>query len=146
MLHPDDGIGFRRKVREPLRLGVTPLIDIVFLLLIFFMLTSRFVVQEGIMVDLPQTVKSHELPGLEIHIIYLKKDGTINYEGRDLEPAALRRVLSGFTHKERLKPFEVRSDRKSSVQSMVSVLEILRDTGVVNVTVGTIHAFETVEK
>ncbi len=146
MLHLNENTGFRRRVREPLRLGITPLIDIVFLLLIFFMLTSRFVVQEGIEVDLPRTAKAHELPGREIHVIYVLKDGTVNYRDKELELAELRLKLTGFTPSEIMKPFEVRSDRNASVQSVVSVLELLRDIGAAKVTMGTIQDFEAVQK
>ena len=55
MLFASEPGRFRPRRRPALELGMTPLIDIVFLLLIFFMLTSRFVVQEGIQVDLPLT-------------------------------------------------------------------------------------------
>jgi biopolymer transport protein ExbD len=144
MLQLDDNTGFRRKVREPLQLGITPLIDIVFLLLIFFMLTSRFVIQEGIEVDLPRTARAHELPGREMHVIYIFKDGTINYRDKDLKLAELRLKLTAFTPAEIMKPFEVRSDRNATVQSVVSVLELLRDIGATRVTMGTIQDFESV--
>jgi biopolymer transport protein ExbD len=48
--------------RKALELGITPLIDIVFLLLLFFMLTSRFVLQEGIEVQLPETERRIPFP------------------------------------------------------------------------------------
>ncbi len=131
---------FRRK-RKGLEIGITPLIDIVFLLLIFFMLTSRFVVQEGIEVDLPVTEQVHRLSGNEVHLIFITEGGGIFFEGRylsleELAGAISRRDETWFT-----KPFEIRSDRRTPVQSMVRVLEVLRDGGARKVTIGTDHEF-----
>ena len=73
---------FRPQRRPTLELGMTPLIDIVFLLLIFFMLTSRFVVQEGIQVDLPVTDRSHTLPAEKTHRITVRSEGALVMDGR----------------------------------------------------------------
>jgi len=140
MLHQAElTAGLRRKRREPLELGLTPLIDIVFLLLIFFMLTSRFIVQEGLEVDLPRTEKQHAVSEEKVHVIYLLKDGTIMYREKEMSLEKMENVLSGFAPHERKKPFEVRSDRYASVQSMVALLEVLREAGAYNVSVGTVQ-------
>ena len=49
---------FRRKKEEEPMLGITPLIDIVFLLLIFFMLTSHFHVASGVPIRLPKVTQN----------------------------------------------------------------------------------------
>ena len=62
---------FRRKRRDVVTLDITPLIDVVFLLLIFFMLSTTFIVSPGIRINLPQaeaeTVR-HEKKDLRIKI------------------------------------------------------------------------------
>ena len=49
---------FERKRRGPGDINITPLIDMVFLLLIFFLLTSSFIVDRGIKINLPKAVSS----------------------------------------------------------------------------------------
>jgi len=140
MLHQAESTaGLRRKRREPLELGLTPLIDIVFLLLIFFMLTSRFIMQEGLEVDLPRTEKQHAVSEEKVYVIYLLKDGTVMYRDKEMNLKKMENVLSGFAPHEIKKPFEVRSDRYASVQSMVALLEVLREAGAYNVSVGTVQ-------
>ncbi|UCG38243.1 MAG: biopolymer transporter ExbD [bacterium] len=131
---------FRSHRRPTLELGMTPLIDIVFLLLIFFMLTSRFIVSEGIQVDLPVTESPHVIPGEESNRITVRADGSLLFQGRqyslremedhirDQGPAFVRR------------PFEILSDRRAAVQSVVSLLEMLRDSGADRVSLGTMRA------
>ena len=129
---------FRPQRRPPLELGMTPLIDIVFLLLIFFMLTSSFIVHEGIQVDLPVTATPHALPGQEAHRIAVRPDGTLIFQGK---PFTLQEMEAWLDrHRSELVgvPFEILSDRRASVQSVISLLELLRDKGATRVTLGTI--------
>ncbi len=136
--HNGEGRAVRRG-REPLRLAITPLIDIVFLLLIFFMLTSRFVAQEGIKVDLPVTEKAHVRGAAEETVLLLRADGTIYFQRRVF---TLETLAPEFSRQREIlleRPIEIRADRAASVQSMVSLLELLRGLGAKRVTVSTVH-------
>jgi biopolymer transport protein ExbD len=128
-----------RKRRQNLEIGLTPLIDIVFLLLIFFMLTSRFVVHEGMKVDLPITERFHALPPSEGSVIFLRRDGTVFFEGRGLSLKHLQRSLIQQQASVLAKPIEIQSDRGASVQSMVTLLEVLRNLGAEKVTIVTLQ-------
>ncbi len=134
-----DGGRTLRRGREPLRLAITPLIDIVFLLLIFFMLTSRFVAQEGIKVDLPVTEKAHVRGAAEETVLVLRPDGTVFFQRRIFTLEALASELSRQKGVLLERPIEIRADRAASVQSMVSLLELLRGLGARRVTVATVH-------
>ena len=131
----------RPRRRRMLELGITPLIDIVFLLLIFFMLTSRFVMQEGIEVQLPVTEKEHTLPAGQVKVIYVRADGSLVFEGTVWTLDDLDHYLSDQPAGSLLaSPFEVRSDRRASIQTIVSLLEVMRERGVGRVTIGTVRA------
>ena len=128
---------FRPRRRPALELGITPLIDIVFLLLIFFMLTSRFVVQEGIRVDLPVTDRSHSLPAEITVRITIQPEGSLVLSGRSMSLEELDQYLLKQDPAYMQKPFEIRADRRASVQAVVSLLELLRNRGALQVTLGT---------
>lgn len=128
---------FRMKRRPVLELGMTPLIDIVFLLLIFFMLTSRFVVQEGIQVDLPVTDRSHTLPAEVTVRVTVQAEGTLVINGRSMSLEELDQYLLKKDPAYMRKPFEIRADRRASVQAVVSLLELLGNRGALRVTLGT---------
>jgi biopolymer transport protein ExbD len=136
---PGQEPGKLRSPRRPiLELGMTPLIDIVFLLLIFFMLTSRFVVHEGIQVQLPETDQPHIIEAEKSHRITVSHDGVVIIEGRAM---TLREFGVYLQNKDRAYlqvPFEILSDRRASVQTVVSLLELLRDRGAGSVSLGTV--------
>ena len=131
---------FRTRRRPALELGMTPLIDIVFLLLIFFMLTSRFIVQEGIKVDLPETDRSHTLPAEMTHRITVRAGGALEINGRVMSLQELSRHIQVQDAEFVSTPFEILADRRVSVQTVISILEMLRDHGAARVTLGTEQA------
>jgi len=125
------------KRRRMMELGITPLIDIIFLLLIFFMLTSRFVVHEGIGLELPVTQAPHTLEVEEVREITVLRDGGILFMGK---PVTLSRLESRLADRDPGTPpgaFEIRSDREAAVQTVVSILEVLRRQGAAQVSLGT---------
>ncbi len=133
---------FRPRRRPTLELGMTPLIDIVFLLLIFFMLTSRFVVQEGIQVDLPVTERSHTLPAEKSLRITVRSEGVLVMGGRTMTLEEMGRYLQEQSAAYFETHFEILADRRASVQAVISLLELLRDNGAVRVTLGTERSSE----
>ena len=74
------------------RLDITPLIDVVFLLLIFFMLTSNYVLQAGIKVDLPTAVDTFTVPVQRIEI-FITRDDRIFCQGSERTPDELFLLL-----------------------------------------------------
>jgi biopolymer transport protein ExbD len=137
-----DSVRFRPQRRPTLELGMTPLIDIVFLLLIFFMLTSSFVVQEGIQVDLPVTDRSHTLPAQETHKITVRSPGMLVMDGTPMTLREMERYLRDQDAAFFGTGFEILADRSASVQTVITLLEILRDRGASRVTLGTERSSE----
>jgi biopolymer transport protein ExbD len=131
---------FRSRRRPVLELGMTPLIDIVFLLLIFFMLTSRFVVQEGIQVDLPVTEFSHTLPAVEMHRITVRSEKALLMNGQSMTLDELDQYLGSLEASFFDSRFEILAEKSASVQTVISLLEMLRTRGAVRVTLGTERA------
>lgn len=126
--------GRRRSGQMP---NLTPLIDIVFLLLVFFMLTSHFVQEQAIDIDLP-VADSGEAVGEEEQL-----ELVINAEGRFLlndhfvEVDNLEAEL-----RERLQPrsdksLRVRGDRQAPLGQAVSVLDAARNAGASSVDIVT---------
>lgn len=131
---------FRSRRRPVLELGMTPLIDIVFLLLIFFMLTSRFVVQEGIQVDLPVTEFSHTLPAVDMHRIIVRSEKTLFMNGQTMTLDELDQYLDSLQAPFFESRFEILAEKSASIQTVISLLEMLRNRGAARVTLGTERA------
>lgn len=63
---------------QPVKPDITPLLDVVFILLIFFVVSSVFAAQ-GIEIDLPEAASSHSVSG-RVHTIQIKPDNTVLFD------------------------------------------------------------------
>lgn len=124
------------QAEESVGIDLTPLIDVVFLLLIFFMVSSTFREETVLAVDLPEAHSGDALrqpPPVEI-VVTASGDYFIN--GTALGPAgveslleALRGVAAGMQTPPRLL---ISADRRASHESVVRVMEAARRGGFVN--------------
>ena len=82
----------RRKVGSLRKIDITPLVDVVFLLLIFFMLTSNYVLQAGIRVDLPSASDVFSVPPVRVEV-YITKNDRLFFQGKERPPEELFSLL-----------------------------------------------------
>ena len=73
---------FRRQHREEVGINLTPLIDVVFLLLIFFMVTTIFREETGLPVELPRAEAGEEVNRELVSNIYINRVGQISIDDR----------------------------------------------------------------
>jgi biopolymer transport protein ExbD len=114
----------RLQVHAPL----TALIDIVFLLLIYFLLTTNFMVDEGIKVKLPQAKAS--APQTEkVITVYVDKEGRAFLEKTKVSDAQLFDRLRQMIGNEVNKMVVVRADREVILNKAVRVMDIAKAAG-----------------
>ncbi len=78
-----------KKRRLNVRLDMTPMVDVAFLLLTFFMLTTQFQPPEVVKIQVPSSHSAFKLPSSNIMTIYINKDGNI-YMGVDQQDLMAR--------------------------------------------------------
>jgi biopolymer transport protein ExbD len=123
------------KLERTLRtIDIAPLIDVVFLLLIFFMLTSSFIFQPGIKVNLPRAITS-EMLSEDSAIINITSENLIYYHQRLVTSKELNSLLKDIAS-DRL-PVLIRSDNRASLGRIVEVWDICRQEGVRQVNIAT---------
>lgn len=83
---------YRRKQRSELTVDLSPLIDVVFLLLIFFMVSTRFKEDHGLDLDLPQA-ESRQSTETERITLYIGKDGNIKLNDQAIAEDQLQEQL-----------------------------------------------------
>lgn len=117
-------------------LNLTPLIDIVFLLLVFFLLTTHFIEEDGIGVRLPAAASMTTRDRDEVAVA-ITRDGELFVEGQMLP---LARLL------EKLRPMlgadttvVIRGDRDVPLQTAVSVMEQAKQAGAARIVVATME-------
>jgi biopolymer transport protein ExbD len=78
-----------KKARVGIKLDMTPMVDVAFLLLTFFMLTTQFKPQEDVTVELPSSHSAFKLPESDVMMITISKDGRI-FLGLDAQSLRLK--------------------------------------------------------
>ena len=121
-------MNLRPRRPEPPRVDITPLIDVVFLMLIFFMVSTTFDKQTQLKVELPsaETTDTTEKPDQKIEItIDAKGDFYVNE--RELvkhDAETLRRTMLKIADGRADLPVIVSGDRNAPLQSMMTVLDV----------------------
>lgn len=123
---------FRTRTREPLSLNITPLIDVVFLLLIFFMVTTTFNKNTELEVHLP-SVQTWQSPSHdEVLAITVNAKGQISLAGKTLEnPNArtLREALRAHPQFDPSQKIVLRADAQAPYQMVVRIMDVAGQLG-----------------
>lgn len=136
---------FNRKKRPPLEISITPMIDVVFLLLIFFMVTTTFNKQTEIKINLPEA-KGDEVSSLDKMITLMIDEEGLYFiadeEGKfhqlvNQKTETLRRALQKAAGDDRMIPFVISADAKTPHQAVVTALDIASQTGFKRITFAT---------
>ena len=126
---------FKRHVElEKGHLDIAPLIDVVFLLLIFFMLTSSFIFQPGIKIKLPKAVTSEVIQEKSVivtvtgeNVIYLNEEVVTVKE----LTSKLKKEASGQN------PVLIKAARRTSMGRIVEVWDVCREVGISQINIAT---------
>ena len=119
---------FRRKRSRIALMNVTPLIDVVFILLVFFMLTTNFARFRLIGVDTPQETEIVTDPAAAI-VILVKNDGTFEYDGDPTEFDTIGAKVASIIAVDPGRPFLVRPERGVTMQEALDVFQLSRNAG-----------------
>ena len=123
-----------KKKKEDLQLNLTPLIDVVFLLLIFFMVSTSFKKETKISLELPEAngeALEQENQAIEISInkvgeIFINGEGLINKQLDTIKSASDNTV-----------PVVINADAQAPYQSVISVMDAAGQIGFSNLTLAT---------
>jgi len=118
--------GRRRTSQVP---NLTPLIDIVFLLLVFFMLTSHFVQEEAIDIDLPVADSGEAVSEDEQLEVVISAEGMLLIDDHIVAPESLEGVLRQHLAEREDSLVRVRGDRGAPLGQAVLVLDAARKAG-----------------
>jgi biopolymer transport protein ExbD len=116
------------------QLDVAPLIDVIFLLLIFFMLTSSFIFQPGIKVNLPKAITS-EIIQMENLILVIDKNNKVYVEDRIMTGEELRSML--HIARQKSQPILIKADRRASLGEVVRIWDLCRQENIEKVNIAT---------
>ena len=133
---------FSRRNRESLELNITPLIDVVFLLLIFFMVSTTFTRETQLLIDLPESSIDARLEE-EVVDISISKRGSIAVNQRliyDADLESLIRAIIEVSGTKNTVPIVIRADAETPHQSVIMAMDAAGRLGFTKIKIATKHA------
>jgi biopolymer transport protein ExbD len=121
-------IDIKYKRKPEALLNMTPMIDIVFLLLIFFLLTTNFITQEGINVNLPNA-RSTALQTKEEITIYITREGRFFIKDEEFNEEKLYKRLKSLVGDDPGKLVTIRADKDVVLNTVVKVMDTIKSSG-----------------
>lgn len=116
-------------------IDISPLMDCVFILLIFFIVTTTFVDETGVEVDKPQAASSVKLEKTSI-LIALTHKGEVVYGGREIGISGVRPLVKRMLQKEDV-PVIIQADSAAQSGMLVRLIDEAKLAGAVKVSVAT---------
>ena len=116
--------------RKKTKLSLVPLIDVVFILLLFFLLSTQLNVLHNVNVEFPISVETDELP--DVHVVFLESnDGAFTFRDVSYRPNDLSVLSSVDSHREDV--FVVESSRRVNVQGLIGFVDSMHRAGISNI-------------
>ncbi|MFH0811763.1 MAG: biopolymer transporter ExbD [Pseudomonadota bacterium] len=118
----------KSRPRLKVDIPMTPLIDMVFLLLIYFLLTTNFMVDEGITIKLPQAKASAPQTEEEI-TVYINREGKPFLGREEVSLATLFQRLKEMIGNDQNKLVVIKADQAVTVNKAVMVMDVAKSAG-----------------
>ena len=120
--------------------NLTPLVDCVFLLLIFFMVTTVFIHAKGLIVDLPGMAEAEEQQTKKKDInIIVNADGTIEIAGEPVDRTLLGSTIEKLMVEYQNENIIIQGDREAPHNDIVYVMDEAKRVNVVDIAFATIE-------
>ncbi|GAA0817369.1 biopolymer transporter ExbD [Colwellia sp. D2M02] len=116
-------------------IDLSPLLDVVFILLIFFIVTSVFVKETGVEVDKPQAVSAQRLENTVIMLAITNK-GDVVYDSTSIGVAGVRNTISQLL-KVRERAVVIQADKQVMTELLVEVIDEAKLAGASTVNIAT---------
>ncbi len=136
-------MNLRPRPREEPEVSMTPLIDVVLLLLIFFMVSTTFIDESRIQIQLPQAgtapAPQQQRDPIEITVT---ASGEFRVDGQTLlntSPSTLSAAVSKVAGEQRDVPITIRADARATHQSVVTAMDVVGRLGFRAINIATVN-------
>jgi biopolymer transport protein ExbD len=119
---------------EENEINITPMLDVVFIMLIFFIVTASFVKEAGIDVNRPDAETAVRQERANI-LIAISENNDIWIDQRMVDPRALRANIERLRAENPEGSVVIQADKKSVTETLVTVMDAARQAGVYNVSI-----------
>lgn len=123
---------FKRPNKYDLIINITPLVDVVFLLLIFFVITPIPENSNRIAINLPKAIVEKVEPSVQSIEVAIERDGEVFVNGLPIlnsNPIILERELESLSRGDMSLPIVLYADGEVSHQSVVNIMSVIKNVG-----------------
>lgn len=122
---------FTRTTRRPPRIDISPLVDVVFQLLLFYAVTTQFVAEERLKLLLPEARTAEQQAGEKPKMaeVLVTAEGRILVEGREVSEPLLEQEIRRVVGSSPDRALTIRGDRGANYGAVIRVLDIARQVG-----------------
>lgn len=117
-------------------IDLSPLIDVVFILLIFFIVTTVFIKETGVEVQKPEAVTSEQLDN-ELILIAITPQGEVMYDHANIGVSGVRSTVAALLLAQE-RPVVIQADRAVTTDLLVRVMDEAKLGGATNLNIATL--------
>ncbi|MCY4426783.1 MAG: biopolymer transporter ExbD [Halieaceae bacterium] len=126
----------QKAAEEEAEINLTPMLDVVFIMLIFFIVTASFIKEAGVEVNRPEASSSDPKENVNI-LIAITANDEIWMAGRRIDVRAVRANVERLHAENPKGAVVIQADNTSTTQTVVKVLDASREAGVMDVSLAT---------
>jgi len=127
-------LSYLNQADDELEINITPMLDVVFIMLIFFIVTASFVKESGIEVNRPAAVTAVVQEKGNI-LVAVTETGEVWVNRRAVDPRALRANIERLHAENPQGSVVIQADRKSTTEMLIRVMDAARQAGVYDVAI-----------
>lgn len=113
-------------------INMTPLIDVMLVLLIIFMVSSTAALESGMDIELPKTALTNEKRDAEILVISLAKDGKVSIQGKPVISDEITREIASELKKLKTESVILEGDTSANLGRAVELMDMAKIAGAKN--------------
>lgn len=128
--------GRAQKNDDEADINLTPMLDVVFIMLIFFIVTATFIKQAGIDINRPEALTADRKQTVSL-LVAINENGDIWIDKKRVEPGAVRANIEKLHSENPKGTMVIQADRGSTYEKLKIVMDAARNAGLVEVAVST---------
>jgi biopolymer transport protein ExbD len=121
---------------EAQAIDLTPMLDVVFIMLIFFIVTATFIKETGKEIERPDAVMSDPKPAATI-LVAVGSDNEIWIDKKKVDPRGVKLVIERMRADNPKGTVSIQADKQADIKFVVDVAKAAREAGVAEVSVST---------
>ena len=126
----------RRNDDEETAIDMTPMLDIVFIMLIFFIMTTSFVKEAGVDINRPAASTGKKTDSKSL-VVAITKEGDVYIDGNQVDVQTVRPLVESLRAQDPESAVMVQADDASRTGALIKVMDQIRAADVTNISVAT---------